>query len=72
MDLKLDKSGVYGYTGQEMRQLEALCSEWRNPERSEGQPGDREKADSDRRRSRRLLNRQGVSSIAGLEAERGQ
>ena len=41
---------------------------------SEGQPGGREKqkADSDKRRSRRLLNRQGVSSIAGLEAERGQ
>ena len=56
-----------------MRQLEALCSELHNPERSEGQPGDREKkrADSDRRRSRRLLNRQGVSFMAGPEVERG-
>ena len=74
VDLKLDKSGVYGYTEQEMRQLEALCSEWHNPEGSEGQPGDKEKqnAESGRRRSRRLLNRQGVSFMAGPEAERGQ
>ena len=74
VDLKLDKSGVYGYTGQEMRQLEALCSEWRNPEGPEGQPGDKEKqkAESGRRRSRRLLNRQGVSFMAGPEGETGQ
>ena len=47
VDLKLDRSGVYGYTEQEMRQLEALCSELHNPERSEGQPGDREKQRAD-------------------------
>ena len=72
VDLKLDKSGVYGYTEQEMRQLEVQCSEWHNLGRTEGQPGDRERADSSRRRSRRLLNRQGVSFMAGPGAERGQ
>ena len=63
VDLKLDKSVHEGYTVQEMRQLEELCSEWGNPARPEGQPGDEEeqKAESGRRRSRRLLNRQAVT-----------
>ena len=74
VDLKLDKSGVYGYTGQEMRQLEVLCSEWRNPVGPEDQPGDKEKqkAESGRRRSRRLLNRQAVSFLVEPEGESGQ
>ena len=83
VDLKLDRSGNYGYTEQEMRQLEELW-ELHNPEIPENQPGDRggrtldlekQRADSDRRtrrRSKRLLNRQGVSFMAGPEAERGQ
>ena len=74
VDLKLDKSGVYGYTEQQMRQLEVLCSEWRNPEGYEGQPGDKEKqkAESGKRRSRRLLNRQRVSFVVEPEEETGQ
>ena len=83
VDLKLDRSGNYGYTEQEMRQLEELW-ELHNPEIPENQPGDRggrsldlekQRADSDRRtrrRSKRLLNRQGVSFMAGPEVERGQ
>ena len=40
VDLKLDKSGVYGYTEQEMRQLEELW-ELHNPGMPESQPEDR-------------------------------
>jgi len=74
VDLKLDKSGVYGYTVQEMRQLEELCSEWGNPAGPEGQPGDEEeqKAESGRRRSRRLLNRQAVTFLGEPEGGSGQ
>ena len=46
VDLKLDKSGVYGYTVQEMRQLEELRSEWGNPAGPEDLPGDEEKRET--------------------------
>ena len=74
VDLKLDKSGVYGYTDAEMRQLEEL---WRlhNPDMPGAQPGSGEPAQraesgsSTRRRSERLLNRRRVTFLVEREGE---
>ena len=74
VDLKLYKSGVYGYTDAEMRQLEEL---WRlhNPDMPGAQPGSGEpaqRAESERRRrrrSQRLLNRRCVTFLVGPEGE---
>ena len=74
VDLKLDKSGVYGYTEAEMRKLEEL---WKlhNPDMPGAQPGTRglaQRAESERsvrRKSKRLLNRRGVTFLVGQEGE---
>ena len=78
VDLKKDKSWVYGYTDREMRQLEELW-ELHNPVRVGTQPRgsevDRQRAElaqRARRRSERLLNRRGVSFLDTPEEEVGQ
>ena len=78
VDLKKDKSGAYGYTDRDMRQLEELW-ELHNPVRAGTQPRgsevDRQRAElarRARRRSKRLLNRRGVSFLAMPEEEAAQ
>ena len=69
VDLKLDKSGVYGYTEAETRKLEELW-ELHNPGMPGAQPRLAQRADSDRgmrRRSERLLCRRHVSFLIGQE-----
>ena len=69
VDLKLDKSGVYGYTEAETRKLEELW-ELHNPGIPGAQPRLAQRAESDRgmrRRSERLLSRRRVSFLIGQE-----
>ena len=75
--LKVDKTGVYGYTEAEMKQLDELWG-LHNPDIPGAQPGSEKpvrRADSDRsirRRSERLLNKQRVTFLAGPVGEGGQ
>ena len=74
VDLKLDMSGVYGYTEAEMKQLEELWG-LHNPNIPGAQPGSGEPAQraeserSMRRRSERLLNRRSVTFLVEPEGE---
>ena len=76
-DLKLDKSGVYGYTKAGVRQLGRLWG-LHNPDIPVAQPGSgvparrAEAVRSMRRRSERLLNKRRVTFLVGPEGEVGQ